>query len=259
MLDISPVYGTCPALSTVLVPLAPDFSCGQIPRMAQSNEPIVERIHEALKAVKKKARRASEEAGLGPDVIRDLQRKPDVQPRLDTLEALSRTLGVTPEWLAWGIRPSRAKPGLLKIRGEVAAGLWLELEGPTDVVEYDGAPIPLDPRYPADAQYGLIVRGTSINRTAGPGDVLQCVDTRIRPVALNDNDLVIVERHRAQRGQQEVTAKRWRRRGRTIELHPDSDDPQWRDPLVLDPRKAKDGEEIAVIAVVVGLYRSLRR
>jgi SOS-response transcriptional repressor LexA len=146
----------------------------------------------------------------------------------------------------------------IPIRGEVAAGLWLELDG-ADEIEFEDIAVPFHQKWPAESQYGLIVRGTSINLVAQPGDVLQCVDLGIAGVEAADGDLIIVERRRAQAGQHEVTAKRFRRRGKCIELAPESSDRRWSEPLVLDPRRAPDDEEIAIIAIVVGVYRQLKR
>ena len=98
-----------------------------------------------------------------------------------------------------------------------------------------------------------------MNKIAQPGDVLQCVDLGISGLEPQQEDLVIVERRRAQAGQKEVTAKRYRIKGRVIELAPESDDKRWTSSLLLDPKKASDDEEIAIIAIVVGVYKPLKR
>ena len=227
----------------------------------RSNKAILRRIQERLTLLGKSPRGASLEAGLGPDAIRDLERRPDIIPRIDTIEALAPVLRLSPAVLAFGqgVRPRKGRLPTLHVMGEVAAGLWLDVDGVADQRAFEPVPVPQDPRYTADAQYGLIVRGTSINRIALDGDVLQCVDVGISGLNPESGDLVIVERRRAQAGQKEVTAKRWYLRGKTVELAPDSDDARWSKPLVLDPQKAPDDEEIAVIAIVVGIYRPLKR
>lgn len=167
------------------------------------------------------------------------------------------------DWLLEGGPVPNSKAGkarriaAIPTRGEVAAGQWLDLDVAIDAKDFDQYPIAVDPRYPAEAQYGLIVRGTSINRVANPGDVLHCLDTGIAPIDPDDDDLVIVERRRAQQGQREVTAKRIRRRGSIVFLMPDSTDKKWK-PLDLDTSNSSDEEEIAVIALVLAIYKPLR-
>jgi SOS-response transcriptional repressor LexA len=226
----------------------------------RTNKAILERIKAAAKTKKMSDRKVSLEAGLGPDAIRDLKRKPEVLPRIDTILSLAGVLEVDPGRLAFGdASVVRSQPvPTLRVIGEVAAGLWHDVASQADEGDFGEYAIPVDPRYASDAQFGLIVRGTSINRVALPKDILICVDLGMGGIEATDNDLVIVERRRAQGGEKEVTAKRWRRRGRTIELVPDSDDERWKEPLILDPKKAKDGDEVVVVAIVIGVYKSLR-
>ena len=66
------------------------------------NEAIYRRIKDRLRTLKKSANAVSITAGLGRDAIRDIQRKPKILPRLDTLAALAGQLETTPEWLAFG-------------------------------------------------------------------------------------------------------------------------------------------------------------
>lgn len=234
--------------------------------MRKDNREIVGRIKAAITELKKSgkpkasARSVSLEAGLGADVVRDLIRKPKTMPTIDTLEALAPVVNKTPEFLAFGAKaPRRASAARsMKIAGEVAAGLWLEVGAAGDR-EYDEFPVPFHPGYAEEAQYGLIVVGTSINRVAQPGDVLQCLDCGISGTEPRENDLVIIERRRHQAGQKEVTAKRYRRSGHVIELTPDSTDRRWSEPIVLDPRRASGDEEVAIIAIVIGVYKMLRR
>lgn len=224
-------------------------------------EALRNRIQSRLTKTGKTPQTASKEARLGPDALRDLIRKPDVLPRIDTLYALAPVLDTTPEWLAFGVGSSDGSgtPGGVAVIGEVAAGLWFDTEGGVDRPNYEQYPLPADQRYPPVAQYGLIVRGNSINRVAREGEVLHCLDVGITGIEPVNGDLVIVERRRAQGGQKEVTAKVVRRKGPLIELAPDSDDPRWSEPLVLDPRNAPEDEEIAIVAIVIAVYKPLRR
>ncbi len=224
------------------------------------NREIVNRIREGLDRLGLSPRKASIEAGYGPDLIRDWFDDHSVMPRVDSIEALSSVLRMTPEELAFGRKPRRARreQRMLQIIGEVAAGLWHDVDG-AEEREWPQYPVPFDPRYPEEAQYGLLVVGTSINRIAQNGDVLQCLDVGISGVGPQEDDVVVVERRRGQAGQKEVTAKRYRPRGAVIELAPDSTDARWTESFVIDPRIPAGDEEIAVIAVVIGVYKPLRR
>jgi hypothetical protein len=254
--------GYVPHLSTGYVPLNSAPQCGEYPAMEKhSKQQFLMRLDLALKRAGKTDHSASVDAGLGKDAIRDLRRKEKTMPTLDTIAALAGSLDLEPEYLAFGTPPrdAPASSDAIRIKGEVAAGLWLEIDG-SDEPEFEDHPVPFHPNYAREAQYGLIVRGTSINRVAAPGDVLQCIDLAISGLEPVSEDLVIVERRRAQAGQREVTAKRYRPSGKTIELVPDSDDARWANPFVIKPGRApKDDEEIAVIAIVVGIYKPMRR
>lgn len=253
------ICGTYPALSTGLVPLVNGYPTPDYSRMG--NEAIIKRIRSRLREINKTARAASLEAGLGADVIRDLERKPDVMPRIDTIEALAPVLETDAGYLAFGVKGGgvSGERDLMTIRGEVAGGLWHEIDSYFDQGELEKWPMPFNPDYPRDAQFGLIVRGTSVNRIAQPGDILACIDIGISGLEPLENDLVIVERQRAQGSQREVTAKRWRQRGKIIELSPDSTDERWREPLLFDPRKKGKDEQVSVIAIVDAVYKPLNR
>lgn len=221
-----------------------------------SNRAILARIDQRIEALGLTREKAALDAGLGKDSIRDLARRPKTMPRLDTLVALAHVLQVTPEWLAFEVGESRSAG--LRVRGEVAAGIWVETEGLTDTPPIAPVPVEADPDYPHDAQYGLLVRGTSVNRVARGGSILICVDVAAGGIEPAAGDLVIVERRRMQGKQREVTAKRVQRRGSRIELVPDSDDPAWKAQAALDPMRAPEGETLSICAVVIAVYSDLK-
>ncbi len=113
------------------------------------------------------------------------------------------------------------------------------------------------PRYPIDAQYDLIVRGTSINRFAHDGYRLRVVDTQKTGLEVPEGGYAIVRRFRDDGQIVETTAKRLKRRSDgKFELWPDSSDPQWQTPIIMgsDPER----EIVEVIAMVLYSYRSAR-
>jgi hypothetical protein len=117
--------------------------------------------------------------------------------------------------------------------------------------------LPADPRYPAEAQYDLVVRGTSIANFARDGDMIRCVDLSAYGPP-QERDLVIVRRVSPD-GLHETTAKRLRLRGKAWELLPDSNDPRWQEPVRLLDGKPKgreaSGVRVEITAVVLFAYR----
>lgn len=172
------------------------------------------------------------------------------------------------EWLRGGIASARALEinavrrgpdvegftpadlARLPIRGEVAAGRWLEtpallqLSEITDFVE--GLAIP-----PSQAEwtYGLRVRGTSLNKLAVENDILVCLDA-MSGIEFAHRDLVIVERVRDQGALREVTAKRLIRRDGRFHLMPESTDPMWQNEIEIGEDVPQDDAETRFIAKV---------
>lgn len=112
-----------------------------------------------------------------------------------------------------------------------------------------------DPRFPAEAQYALRVRGHSVNRIAEDGAIITCVDLIAGGIDARDGDLVWVERRRGDLV--EATVKRLRKAKDGLELWPESDDPAHQEKLALKP--AKGDYEITIKALVIGAYRPIPR
>lgn len=190
-------------------------------------------------------KRASQ-GGTGSDEKRKLLQFPDDSGDLSDDALLPR-------------RPDRRLAAAIPITGEVAAGQWLDLDVEMDPRDFEQFPIAADPAYPYEAQYGLIVRGNSMNRVFTSGEVLHCLDVWKASVEPEEDDIVIVERIRAQASQREVTAKRITKRGKLIVLSPDSTEAKWK-PIEFNPKDGHDGdEEVRVVAVVLATYRPIRK
>lgn len=171
-------------------------------------------------------------------------------------EKPARTPSPPPKDLGTKTVPFSGDDGL-PVLGEVAAGAWLEIDALADPEHpLFTANVPLDSRYPPGSVYGLLVRGTSINKIAEDGEILVCLSLA-NGFDVADSDLVIVERRRAQEGLLEVTAKRVRIAvGGGIELWPESDDPRWQTPLRFEH---EDEQDIRILARVEWIYRSPRK
>jgi hypothetical protein len=145
-------------------------------------------------------------------------------------------------------------PGVVSVSGEVAAGLWIDssLDG-AETFTLRPSPFPPDGRYPTLAQFDLVVRGTSIDRFAREGQILRCVTLDGYRRDLADNQLVIAERFRGDL--RERTAKRWKMSKGRLELWPDSDDPRWQEPLIVDPETGDaDGDLVKIFGVVLYVF-----
>ena len=139
----------------------------------------------------------------------------------------------------------------LPVMGVVQAGVWREAEV-ADEPKFSPLPIGPDPRYYVKSQYALLVRGESMNRVVRDGAYIVCVSWADLGRSPRDNDLVVVERRRD--GLVETTVKRIKFENKKVLLAPDSDDPRWQAPIVLDG--GLESDEIVIAALVVGKYEA---
>lgn len=159
-------------------------------------------------------------------------------------------------------------PAFLTVIGEVAAGRWLEVDDFIDEPAFDAVSVAPDPRWPVEHQYGLVVRGESLNKFAVDGDVLVCVaaiPTRYQP---KNGDLVIVEMRRSAGLLRQRTAKRFLRQETHVELWPDSDHARWQKPIIIPKAQTaleylmedEDGRiDVTVVAFVTTAVRPVQR
>ncbi|MBG6148323.1 SOS-response transcriptional repressor LexA [Labrenzia sp. EL_142] len=150
--------------------------------------------------------------------------------------------------------PDLPKTGV-PIVGEVAAGLWMEAA----LFETENAlesTISYDIRFPAQSQFVVRVRGESLNRIAGNGDLLLCVDYLAAGIELKENDLVLVERSRDNGMTIERTAKRLVSLNGQSELMPESDDPRFQDTIFYREGDV-DHTEVKIKAKIVMVFKPL--
>ena len=139
----------------------------------------------------------------------------------------------------------------LPVVGEVAAGIWLEADF-FDEPRFEPVAAVIDPAFPPDCQFGLIVRGPSIDRTAADGATLICVSTDTG-VEIKDGDLVIVERIRDQGSIVETTAKFIRRTSSGYELWPHSSDPRYQSPIKVEGEDTDQDISVSIRAKVLAI------
>lgn len=159
------------------------------------------------------------------------------------------------EWLLTGkggnVSPIPKSPlASVPVIGIVRAGTWQDVSA-GDSSLYDV--VPAAPDAPAEWQYAYTVEGTSLDKIAQPGDILVCIDCIKSRVDIKDGDLVVVERSRYGGQMVERTAKRIRRTISGIELWPESNDPLFQDPILLDG--LIDGDTVEVRAKVLWIMK----
>lgn len=159
-----------------------------------------------------------------------------------TLDQLP-TLGYQAEVEAVG----RLKVDQIPVIGEVAAGVWREVQFQTDEPFFALPFIPSEEAWIGNI-LGLVVRGESLNKIARDGDILLAEAVQRTGTKARDKDLVVVERRRDQDGIIEVTAKRLRGR----QLMPESTDQRYQTPLVL-------GEHENEIVQIIGIVHYILR
>lgn len=181
--------------------------------------------------------------------------------RMNKAVIYARRFKVPIEWLLTGKESSKSTvvgpfpvEGAIPVIGKVAAGVWTE----TDVYQDDPTDfIPYMPnlKHPIECYFGLVVDGRSMDKKFADGATLLCLDIAASGISINDRDIAIVERIKHQDGIREVTAKRVRKKGKTLELWPESTLPQFQKPLIING--SNDDEGIFIKARVVGVYTSL--
>lgn len=256
---------------------------GRFPRLKYrvTEHDLPSRVQRRLDAIGISARRASLDAGLSDAFTLNILGGKSRSPRSENLQKLAGVLQTTVVWLVKGegdevvgtpngaisddVRQAKEETAaradlVMPVLGEVAAGRWMEVEQNGDESRYEAAPITPDPRWRREAQYGLVVRGTSLNLYAVDGDTLHCLDIAQSGRMPTSGELVIVEQIRDGGFLRERTAKAYHLgEDDTVELRSFSDDPRWDHPIHVPHRVysyvLEKGLHIEIVAVVLGAYR----
>lgn len=150
-----------------------------------------------------------------------------------------------------------ASGGPLVIRGDVAAGLWMEAGLFEAETIGESTLTGGDRRFPLGLQYLLRIKGESMNRIARDGDLVLCLDFAGAGNEIRSGDMVIVERSRDGGHTIERTAKRAMHRAGGIELHPESDDPRFQEPIIFD-EYSEEASEVRILAKVLSVIRQIQ-
>lgn len=201
--------------------------------------------------------KAGEAAGMGGEGWRKYEAgatgifKPATQQRLtaavdanveDLLEERDRLLG---ERRASAETPAYLTPQLLHIRNRAQAGAFLAIDD-LDQTEPKMSTTAADPRFPQADQWISEIGGDSMNQLGIlDGDLVHCVFYEAARGQPQTGDIVEVERVRYQGALRELTIKQVEVVGNQILLWPRSNNPRWRDPIVITDG-VPEGEEMEV-------------
>ena len=233
-------------------------ACGKVRGMART---LIDRIDERLNSLGLTDRGASVKAGLSPDFIRTLRRRPDTRPRSDTLSHLATALGCDMRYLLGELdevgmpSPPRNSWIDLPIRHKVAAGAWRAVDD-DDQTEPKTYPAIRLAQYAECEQWLEEVEGDSADRFIPPGALAHAVSAIDLGYEPRHGDFVIVVRTRGQGSVVERTIKQIALGPKgLIELWPRSHNPRWSAPIVLREGAGEgDDIEVAIAAKVVQAY-----
>lgn len=227
------------------------------------------RIQERLDALGLTARKASEQAKLGKDFVREILNGSSQAPRKSNLEKLAQVLDCSVTFLTSGLEniPVNEMPtapvSRIPIVGTVSAGVFTEMSGPEPwLSEYEFAYVdgPRNSDYPDARCFAFRVSGDSMNdarKRVEDGDIVLCVDAIDAQLRVLDQKMYVVRRTRDAGQTYEWTVKRARVFPDRIELRPESTNPIHK-PFII-PRMGRSpfdadvsdtGEEIIVVGLV---------
>ena len=186
--------------------------------------------------------------------------------RLHQAERYARALRVDLGWLLTGEgeREGAEIPGgrtiplaSIDVLGAVQAGQWREaLEW--DRADWYQVAIPINPRYARFKQFGLEVRGDSMNEVYPHGSVVVCVKLMDLGQDPEPGQRVVCLRRSETGDLYEATVKELRRHSNgSYWLWPRSTNPEFQQPWRLPPAADHDfdNEDIRVLALVVGTFK----
>lgn len=221
-----------------------------------------DRLRDRAASVRKSQAEIAREIGQDPSLVGKYFRGEVENPRGNVMEALARAVGVTEEWLRFGIDSDEPRvstgsvltsTSFVPVIGRVEGGAWRENH--EDLADFDQSEIPVVPnhKYPHAKKYALQVQGRSMDKVVLPGDYVICVSFADTGREIENGDLVVVERTRG--SLRECTLKRAKVTRHGYELWPESTDPRHQKPITLNSHE--DDTEATVTGLVIAKYADL--
>ena len=213
--------------------------------------PLKTRVQRRLQELGITAAEATRRGKLSRTLIYDILDGRKENVRADNAAKLAQALDADVDFLSGTQAEPRRMDGyrrsldgardirMVRVVGDVAAGVWNESTAfgvydpdlPSEFDAYPPVPVVPDPRYKGLAQFAVRVVGPSINRVIPDGYFAVCVPYWDARSAIQDGDLVVIERIRG--GLHESTIKRVRRDKGGWVLHPESTDKRYQEPVAL--------------------------
>lgn len=230
-----------------------------------SEDTLGQRVKKRRKELRMSQVKLANAAGIGQSTLVEIETGVTNQPR--SIVKLAEALRMTVEELTGStetglyVLKTRAiidrdaernvSFAYIRVRGEVSAGVWRAMEE-EDAFETYEVPIASDPRFPPGSLFGLIVRGSSVDKFARDGEIAVCLDIWQSPRPYQHDDLVVVRRRRA--GEHETTIKQVRWHNKVLCLFTASNDPRFDNEAPLNVEH--DGEsDVEVIGLALNFVR----
>ena len=193
-------------------------------------------------------KRWAEQAGVSPNTLYNFLNGRSERLEHDTYKKLAKAGGV-PVFVLDGSTDIVRIDAMIRIKGAVQAGVWAESSEWDDAEGYAvNAPIPAEYE---GAAYGVVVRGTSMNKVYPEGSIAIVVSIHDLVRDVRNGDRVRVRRTRLD-GMIETTVKELiAGADGKLWLWPRSSDPRWQQPIEYDGRYAGDIESVQVCGVVL--------
>lgn len=202
---------------------------------------------------------AAKRAGLGDSFVRDILRGRSKNPTADKLEKLAKALGTTLDWFVSdkntkndiSLNVQRIDLDGLMVKGAIQAGTWLDMSVmDDDPDDKEIIPVARDPRFPYAKQYGLRVRGDSMDLEYPDNSYVSVVDFADSGLSVRPGLIVHVERRSGHLVEATLKLIAQSENGRLV-LKPRSSNPKHQ-PIELD---GDTSTEIVLCGVVTGSYR----
>jgi transcriptional regulator with XRE-family HTH domain len=230
---------------------ARELTQARLAELAGTSQPQIRRLENGERTITREwAERLAPHLGISPS---ELLFPDEHKGKLDT----SHIKPVSRSGFADNIvKVTSAENKTLSVKGDVAAGLWMEADLFDSEKAENSSLAGGDARYSLDYQYLLRIRGESLNKIAQDGDLILCLDYGQAGIDLVSGDLVVVERFRDGGHTLERTAKRVVRHNGDIELRPESTDPRFQEPVIFDEH-SEEATEVRVIAKILKVIREV--
>jgi len=191
-------------------------------------------------------REIEQSAGVPVDTLRNILRGVSNDPGVAKVHKLARALGTTLDGI-FGDQGGPEEAVELPILFNTGGGPFLPTERYAQTVLGEFPAVPIR-NVPISEQWYENLIGESVNRRIPSGSLMHVVSSRA--TSYYHNNIVIVERSRFGGSLLERTAKVIKFANTGHELWPDSTDPEWQEPIVLNDNLKDETMTAEIVGVV---------